>query len=314
MSSSDQANVSSRQQVVASATPVMLAAQTKTGGTGGNSNGGKPKLPNMPRTFAALVLALIVLGIYYVGVSGRFSATSAWELTFGLLVVFCLFLGWVISGWPLGILVGSRNLMSLSRFQTVAWTIVILSAFLTIAFRRIIAPSVTAPLDMPMDPHLWALLGISTASLVGTPLILQNKTAKDTDNDTVNKAAVALNENPAVIENNRQGTLYANTNIQDARVTDMFEGDEVGNTAYVDIAKVQMFLFTIIIIVAYCYEVHDALSRLDAHKLLPENLLMPALSAGVVGLLGISHAGYLGSKTADHTPTPQPTNGGGNQG
>jgi hypothetical protein len=255
------------------------------------------------------VVVLIVLGIYYVGVLGHFSATSAWELTVALLIVLCLYLGWVISGGPLGILVSSRNLMSLSRFQTVAWTIVILSAFLTIAFRRIFDPTVIAPLDMPMDPHLWALLGISTASLVGTPLILQNKTAKDTDPATVDKTAATLGEDAADVESNRQGTLYANASIEDARVTDMFEGDEVGNTAYVDIAKVQMFLFTIIIIVAYCYEVHTVLGRLDAHTLLAKDLLMPALSAGVVGLLGISHAGYLGSKTADHTPMPS-ANGG----
>jgi hypothetical protein len=256
----------------------------------------------------AFVLALIVLAIYYVGGPNRFTATTAWEITLGLLIVLCLYLGWVISGRFLGILVGNRNLMSLSRFQIVAWTIVILSAFLTIAFRRIFDPSVTAPLDMPMDPHLWALLGISTASLVGTPLILQNKAAKAAAPATVNKAAATLGENSDEVKSNLQGTLYVNTSIQDARVTDMFEGDEIGNTAYVDIAKVQMFLFTIIIVVSYCCEVHNVLRQLDLHQLSAKDLLMPALSSGVVGLLGISHAGYLGNKAADHTPT-QPASG-----
>jgi hypothetical protein len=264
---------------------------------------------NMQRTLAAIVVMLIVLGIYYVGVLGGFTATSAWELTFALLVVLCLYLGWLISGRPLGILVGSRNLMSLSRFQTVAWTIVILSAFLTIAFRRILDSSITAPLDMPMDPHLWALLGISTASLVGTPLILQNKADKNTDQASVDKAAKVLSESATAINNERQGTLYVNSSIRDARITDMFEGDEIGNTAYVDIAKVQMFLFTMIIIVVYCYSVHDVLHRWDLHTQQAKDLIMPALSSGVVGLLGISHAGYLGSKTADHTPVSPPKNG-----
>lgn len=31
----------------------------------------------------------------------------------------------------------------------------------------------------------------------------------------------------------------------------MFEGDEVGNTAYIDLAKVQMFFFTIVAVLSY---------------------------------------------------------------
>ena len=85
----------------------------------------------------------------------------------------------------------------------------------------------------------------------------------------------------------------------------MFEGDEVGNTAYVDIAKVQMFLFTILTILAYCSAIYHELWGLSQAKPDFTNLAMPALSSGMIGLLGISHAGYLGSKTADHTAPPQ---------
>ncbi len=269
--------------------------------------GPRPPLNNAQRGGSALVIALIVLGIYYVGTHKTYTATRSWLLVLGLLIVLCLYLGAIISRRPLGVLVSNRNLMSLSRFQMVAWSIVILSVFLTIAFRRIMA-GVAAPLDIGVDPQLWALMGISTTSLVGTPLILQNKTTKDTDPSTVTKAATTLGESPAEVEINRQGTLYANAKIEDARVTDMFEGDEVGNTAYVDIAKVQMFLFTIIMIVAFCYQVYYAFAQLGTNlgqDMIAKYAVMPALSSGMIGLLGISHAGYLGSKTANHTPPPQ---------
>jgi hypothetical protein len=289
-------------------TAVAAPAPVTTGGDGGG--GGTGRAPASPlKRGTALVIAVIVTAIYYVGVSGKLSATNSWMWTMGLLIVLCLYLGSVISGRALGIFIGSRNLMSLSRFQMVAWSIVIISGFLTIAFRRIVLLGNADPFKIAMDPHLWALLGISTASLVGTPLILQNKTTKDPDPKAVAQTATALQasggqvaETSASIEAHRQGNLYVNPSITDARFTDMFEGDEVGNTAYVDIAKVQMFLFTVLTIVAYCFAIYHLLVGLPS-KPTDADLQMPPLSQGFIALLGISHAGYLGSKTADHTPT-----------
>lgn len=280
-------------------------APVRTGEGGGT--GGAPTSPLKRGT--ALVIAVIVAAIYYVGVSGRFSPTNSWIWTMGLLIGLCLYLGAVISGRALGIFIGSRNLMSLSRFQMVAWSIVIISGFLTIAFRRIVLLGNADPFSIAMDPHLWALLGISTASLIGTPLILQNKTTKNPDQKAVEQTAAALQasggqaaETPASIDAHRQGNLYVNPSITDARFTDIFEGDEVGNTAYVDIAKVQMFLFTVLTMVAYCFAIYHLLSGLPSNPT-DAQLQMPPLSEGFIALLGISHAGYLGSKTADHTPT-----------
>jgi len=299
-------------------------APAKTETKNKNGNGGGIKIPPIfGPIVTAIVILLIVGAIIYLGVSshpaakpgekdGWLSLTGAWLGIMTLLVALCIFLGCVISGRPLGILVGSRNLMSLSRFQMVAWSVVILSAVLAIAFRRIVLFSGAEALNMAIDQHLWALLGISTVSLVGTPLILQNKTTKEPDPSVAQKTSAALQatgdqESVDSINQNRQGTLYANPDIKDARITDMFEGDEVGNTAYVDIAKVQMFLFTIITIMAYCYQIFHLLAGLPAVPK-SEDLQMPVVSAGLVAMLGISHAGYLGSKTANHTPPP--SNGG----
>ena len=257
----------------------------------------RPDLSNAAQTvWPTFVIAAIVAGIYYV--NQKLTPKPAWIMTMLLLGALFLLLGSIISKRPLGILVGSRNLMSLSRLQIVAWTLVILSAFVTIAFKRILGGG-PSPLDIAMDERLWALMGISTASLIGTPLILQNKATQKADDDQVKAAGEALQEDPEEIKKNSDGKLYANASINDARITDIFEGDEVGNTAYVDISKVQMFMFTMITIVAYCFAIY---TTLGANK-----LEMPTLSQGMIALLGISHAGYLGSKTADHTPTTPPT-------
>jgi len=280
---------------------------------GGNTGGSSSSQSNAARSiFPTVVIFLIVLGVVYVGMWAGFRATTSWLWTLALLTVLFLYLGWLLSGRPLGILVNTRNLMSLSRFQLVAWSLVIISAFLTIAFQRIGVSGIADPLQIPMDPHLWALLGISTASLIGTPLILQNKAGQKADDGQIKAAAATLGENEQDIKDNSDGKLYANPRIEDARVTDMFQGDEIGNTAYVDISKVQMFLFTVIIIVAYCYQIYamlwpHGLAKTDPNYVGADKLVMPVLSASVIALLGISHAGYLGSKTADHTPTTPPT-------
>ena len=140
------------------------------------------------------------------------------------------------------------------------------------------------------------MLGISTTSLVGAPLILSTKRDKTPDPAATVKAAQMVNEPLQDVEANKQGTLYANTNISDARITDMFQGDELNNTAQIDLAKVQMFYFTIIAVV--CFFVMVLRQLVDATTDLGS---LPVLSDGFVAVLGISHGGYLTSKSISHT-------------
>jgi hypothetical protein len=218
-----------------------------------------------------------------------------WVGCLAAMFVFFLSLGSWISGRPMGILVSERNLMSLSRFQLVLWTLLVISAYSTMCLVRTRAGLQDA-LNVPIDWRLWAVMGISTASLVGTPLLLDSKKRQDPSPATLNKTAAVLNEPPASIDSNRSGTLYSNPSPADARLTDIFQGDEVGNTAYVDVAKLQMFFFTLVIAGSYAYQIFHAMFGA------PKDLSMPGLSEGAIALLGISHAGYLAGKTADYTP------------
>jgi hypothetical protein len=225
-------------------------------------------------------------------------------LIMAFMVLLLLVLGIAITKNPLGILINDRNLMSLSRFQMVAWTVVVLGAYFTFAMVRIRALTegslngqpITDPLNITIDWHLWAMLGISTTSLVGAPLILSTKKDKTPDPSATQQAAQMLNEPEQNINSNKQGTLYANANISDARLTDMFQGDELTNTAQIDLAKVQMFYFTIIAVVCFFVMVLKQLVTANGNF-----GALPLLPDGFVAILGISHGGYLTSKSINHT-------------
>jgi hypothetical protein len=247
----------------------------------------------------------IFLLILFMVAAGWFAA-GGWNLVLvtACMVLLLVVLGVAITKDPLGILINDRNLMSLSRFQMAMWTVIVLGAYFTFAVARIklyaegagSGPPITDPLNITIDWHLWALIGISTTSLVGAPLILSTKKDKQPDPSVAPKTSKAVNEPVADINANRQGTLYANARMSDARITDMFQGDELTNTSQIDLAKVQMFYFTIIAAVCFFVMVFKQLvtanASLDSLPLLPD---------GLIAVLGISHGGYLTSKSINHT-------------
>jgi hypothetical protein len=233
---------------------------------------------------------------------------AAWFLSSGwnfialilLMLLFMVTLGQKISGRPAGILINERKLMSLARFQMVLWTLIILSAYLAAAITRIKSGGIGDALGITLDKNLWGLLGISTASLIGSPLIQTSKKAEEPKPEEVAKAGADLKEDKAEIAKNSQGVLYCNAEIKDAALSDMFEGDEVGNTAFVDVAKVQMFFFTVVAALSYGMDLFKWIGGPDFIK---NSGAFPLLSGGLIAILGISHAGFLANKATTHTPT-----------
>jgi len=249
-------------------------------------------------------------------------AQLAWSVVAVSLIVFLMAISAGITRRPFGFLINERNLMSLTRFQTVLWTVIILSAYFVVALARV-ALNVPEPLVIKVDPQLWALLGISLTSLVGSSMINSSKTNKKPDNQEITKtmnalaasnnlpaAAMAAALNPVaanqpdpranVIFQHKQGSLYANPSVDDASLSDMFEGDEIGNAAYLDLAKVQMFFFNIIVALSYiALLLSETMPKLasDAGNV----SALPLLSKGMITLLGISHAGHLMGKMTDRT-------------
>lgn len=87
---------------------------------------------------------------------------------------------------------------------------------------------------------------------------------------------------------------------KEPKFSDIFYGDETGNVNSVALDKVQMFFFTIAILLAYGVAIGTLLQQADL-LINPLGFDFPALSSSMVTLLGISHAGYLTVKSADKT-------------
>jgi len=230
---------------------------------------------------AAFVLFVLLVLIAGSSLAGLLLPTSyrllAWLITLLLLACFILTLGYGITGSGLGVLIDNRRKMSLSRFQTVLWSILILSALLTAALTNI--PLVRNPTDaltIGIPPELLAILGISVTSLVGKSVILN--AVKD---------PAKVDTNPVSQDPADRPSLY-----------DMFKGDDVANADYVDLSKVQMFYFTLILVLVYGIALASMFMIVDPKH--PTISAFPALTPAIVGLLGISQGGYLVYKAIPH--------------
>jgi hypothetical protein len=246
-------------------------------------------------------LTAAVLTVAMVFVSLMFPGHVSWVVVALCMTAFLVVLGVLISKRPLGMLVNDRNLMSLSRFQMIVWTVILLSAYFVIVMARI-AGKVPDALAVKMDWQLWALMGISSTSLVGSPLINSMKKEKTVAASETTKAAEALvkaqntpdsldaqKADVTAVETKitatRQGTLYSNPTIADASFADMFE--------------VQMFFFTIIAAIAYIAALFPLLTTLKSD---PASVIaFPPLHESLIALLGISHTSFLVSKGVSHT-------------
>jgi hypothetical protein len=201
-----------------------------------------------------------------------------WIGTLILLALFMLAVGYGFTGWWLGVLIDNRRKMSLSRFQAVLWTLLILSAFLAAALTNI--PLVNNPTDalsIRIPPELLAILGISVISLAGASLILNNKKPELVDR---NSASADPSDRPSWV--------------------DMFKGDDVANADYLDLSKVQMFCFTLVLVLVYSVALASMFMVIDPRH--PAINAFPTPNITLVWLLGISHAGYLIYKAIPRVP------------
>ena len=232
-----------------------------------------------------VALGLIVAAIGVVGISlprsgGQLAflgqrAVLAWLLIAGLMGAFAAVAGHGVTGLARGVLIDERHRVTLGRLQMLIWTILVLSAYLAAALANIGRDAVS-PLSVDIPSELWLAMGISTASLVAAP------------------AALAYKERRHMAE------LQSWPNETDSRFSDLFRGEEVGDRDHLDLGKVQMFLFTVVLVLAYGLAVADMFDRTTGTF-----TALPAIDDGVVTLLAISHAGYLTRKALPVT-TPAP--------
>ena len=242
----------------------------------------------------AIIVAVVLIGLV-TPFEGRF---WAWLGTLILLALFTTVAGHGIVGLWRGLLIDERNKISLSRLQMILWTIVILSGFLTAALSNV-ATGQTSPLSIAIPSELWLLMGISTTALVGSPLIKSTKIAKK-PNVAERKSTVNLMGKQGVDTSivTSKGQIMVNTALEGAKWSDLFKGEESGNAAQLDLSKIQMFYFTLILVLAYAVALGTTFAG-TAEKIAE----FPPLGPGMVALLGISHAGYLVHKAIPHSET-----------
>jgi hypothetical protein len=195
-----------------------------------------------------------------------------------------------------GVLVGDQNQMSLSNLQVYLWFTIILSGWIFFALANkttnIMAPS-----------EVLALLGISSVTTVAAVGIDGQKKNEGATPQAATALTEQLNEakeelrpeEPGAVS--RRGILVTYTDPTKASLGDLFTGNEVGNALSVNPGKVQMFFFTLLVAIAYASQVGAWLADPTP------GTALPGLNTGIVALLGISHAGYLGTKYAPSTRT-----------
>lgn len=318
----------------------------------------EPRTRNGPGAVISILLLLIIaiaaawllpkpLGGLVHSAGGGLALT--WLIVALLMLFILILIGESLGKGAGGVLIDpARNMMSLSRLQVVLWTWVILSALLTVAVARVgdsignpagytcppasagEEPSCADPLGIQLPTLVWALLGISITSAVGSPLLKANKAQRTTEEDRQRLRAARLRsqregqteeaasyaqalqnriaENPELqdrVENT--GALVRKTSWTLARFSDVFSGEEVSNFMYVDIAKVQNFFFTIVAVIAYTVALVAAMLQAGS---IAAFFAFPDPGPGLMALISISHAGYLTDKAFPHSTPETPAEDG----
>lgn len=191
-----------------------------------------------------------------------------WLASFLVLLAVAIWIGRLTGRGNLGILIDGRERYSLTHFQVVLWTIVILSSTLGVLISRGFDST-----DFVLSPQLLGLIGISAGSAV---LATGVKGAKDAPGSTARVARLGI----FTLRDGATTTITPRL----AQIWLEEEGDQADKV--VSITKYQNFIFTLVIL---CFYITVALKEGG----------LPTLPDNVVWLIGISHAGYVGGKVPD---------------
>lgn len=241
-----------------------------------------------------------------------------WLLFLGVLAALFVTFGYGITGRFGGLLIDQRNRMSLSRLQISIWTVLVLSTIMAAGASNLAIDGWEGAFDsLNIPTELWALMGISTGALAGASLIKGDQMSRPQPDENPTSSGPGLPVPDPGVSGARPPTavvqrLADSRDIRDARqirmagllltlpspkaasFSDLFQGEQGGNAVYLDLGKVQMFFFTLVLALAYAV----AVGKMLAGETSP--LALPGLDESFVALLGISQGGYLVTKAAPH--------------
>lgn len=182
-----------------------------------------------------------------------------------------------------GIFIDSRDTWSLTQFQLVLWTFTILPVLIAVVIGRATKDPTTA-WDLTVPGQTWGLLGISLGS---TSLAAAIKSQKnDPPEAPLGAGTRVLTRNDA----------------QKARFSDMFTYEEgTGALTRLDVTKFQNFVFTAALAVTYLWNCLWLFAQAKTPSVITG---LPSFSGVALGILAISHTGYLTGKAIPQSGTP----------
>ena len=243
--------------------------------------------------FLILILIALAGNVILVVIFGLTTPT-AWTFTLTLIVVASAVLGQSVKKRLDGILIDKYNRISLSRFQLICWTILLIGSLACIGIHNFIhGGGGRGALDIDIPPPIWALLGLPAFTAITAAAIKDAKrteitTASTADMQATN-SAVQLREGLSQTPT-QDGRVLTKADPTQARWIDMVLGDFEGAPT-IDASKFQKLLITLLVLSIYggdlWYTMSTATGPIAA---------FPPISAGLLALLGISHAAYLADK------------------
>ena len=249
--------------------------------------------------FALLLLAAGVnlLGgqagvAFYLG----FGRAGTWLITTAMFSSALLTAGWTVYGRWDGIFIDKDNRISLSRFQLIVWSGLLISALLTANLTNTAALAPTdATVLVNVPAEVWVLLGLGAFTAVAAPAIKDGKRggrgenlrlAKAQVSETAEKIRTAQSLGASPTFDNRVLTKQAPA---DARWIDLIMGDFEG-AAYLDVSKLQQLAFTILLAATYGMSLWSTMSGTGPIQSFPK------VDDGFIALLAVSDAAYLVDK------------------
>jgi hypothetical protein len=211
------------------------------------------------------------------------SVWIAWPVVLVAMVLVASGVGYARGKSIWSIFIDTRDTWSLTQFQLVLWTFTIIPVLVAVVIGRATKIPSTA-WDVTVPAQVWGLLGISLGSTVLATAIKSQK------NDPPGNPLGAGDR------------VLTRTEAKKARISDMFTYDEgAGSLARLDVTKFQNFVFTVALAGTYLW---NCLWLFSQAKTPSDITGLPAFSGVALGILAISHAGYLTGKVIPQSGTP----------
>ena len=222
-----------------------------------------------------IALIVIITVIYIIGlISPANKILQTCMLTMLGMILFTMFVSHGVTGYFLyGWLINEQNRISLSRLQMFLWTVMILSAFIAAVFANFQLNPQLGVLDIGIPKELWWAMGISTTSLVASPLILSNES----------KILQGMRKK-------KKGVLDR-VKCNTPSISDLFRGEFESNKDIVDLSRIQNLFFTLMLVSAYGAILWTVMDEATKNKELITKF--PEINSSLIALLAISHSGYL---------------------